>query len=58
LPRKTDSNNPTDWLDIAATELEAVRRLAADEFAFHQATMQELAQNVVGSSRERDTLAP
>lgn len=34
MPRKTDSNNPKDWLDIAGSELEAVRKLSADEFAF------------------------
>jgi len=31
LPRKTDSNNPADWLFIAQGELEAVQFLAAQE---------------------------
>ena len=34
MPRKTDSSNPKDWLDIATTELEAVRKLVTEEFAF------------------------
>src|SRR5205823_5026005 len=34
LPRKTDSNNPADWLFIAESELEGLRRLAADELAY------------------------
>ena len=34
MPRKTDSKNPADWLAIAEQELEAIRRLSADEFAF------------------------
>jgi len=34
LPRKTDSTNPADWLAIAEQELEAIRKLSADEFAF------------------------
>ena len=34
MPRKTDSTNPADWLAIAEQELEAIRKLSADEFAF------------------------
>ena len=33
MPRKTDANNPADWLWIAASELEAVRALAALELS-------------------------
>jgi HEPN domain-containing protein len=34
LPRKTDSNNPGDWLTIAESELEAVRVLTAQEIGY------------------------
>jgi len=35
LPRKTDANNPADWLWIAASDLEGLRVVAAQEVAFH-----------------------
>ena len=31
MPRKTDSNNPADWLWIAAIDLSAIEHLARDE---------------------------
>lgn len=34
MPRKTDSNNPADWLAVAAADLEAVRVLAEREVAY------------------------
>lgn len=34
MPRKTDSNNPADWLLFALTDLEGLRRLTADEIAY------------------------
>lgn len=34
MPRKTDSNNPADWLFIAAAELEALRKLAQEELGY------------------------
>jgi HEPN domain-containing protein len=34
LPRKTDSNNPGDWLTIAESELEAVEVLAEREVSY------------------------
>jgi HEPN domain-containing protein len=34
LPRKTDSNNPADWLFIAASDLEGLRELATKELAY------------------------
>jgi len=34
LPRKTDSNNPADWLFIAAADLEGVRLLARDRVGY------------------------
>jgi HEPN domain-containing protein len=34
LPRKTDSNNPGDWLTIAESELEAVRVLTAQRISY------------------------
>jgi hypothetical protein len=33
LPRRTDSNNPGDWLAIAESELEALRVLAEREIS-------------------------
>ncbi len=33
--RKTDSNNPDDWLYLAASDLEGVRELAVRELAYH-----------------------
>ena len=33
MPRKTDASNPADWLWIAASELEAVSKLAALELS-------------------------
>jgi len=34
LPRKTDSNNPADWLSIAAAELAAVKVLSQQEIGY------------------------
>jgi HEPN domain-containing protein len=34
LPRKTDSNNPADWLFIAESDLEGVRLLAEREISY------------------------
>ena len=34
MPRKTDSNNPADWLFIAESELEGLRALAQQELAY------------------------
>ena len=34
MPRKTDSNNPADWLYIAESDLEGVRLLAERELSF------------------------
>ena len=34
MPRKTDSNNPADWLHIATADLEGISRLVADELAY------------------------
>ena len=33
MPRKTDSNNPADWLWIASSDLEGVRELAGRELS-------------------------
>ena len=35
MPRKSDANNPADWLWIAASDLEGLRLVAAQEVAFH-----------------------
>ena len=35
MPRKTDANNPADWLWIAESDLEGLRVIAAQEVAFH-----------------------
>ncbi len=34
MVRKTDSNNPSDWLFIAASDLDGVRKLASCELAY------------------------
>ena len=49
MPRKTDSNNPADWLAIAETEWEAVRRLAAEEFGYDmcQSKLAEVLEKVL-----------
>jgi HEPN domain-containing protein len=33
LPRKTDSNNPTDWLSFAQSDLRGLRELARQELS-------------------------
>jgi HEPN domain-containing protein len=35
LSRKTDSNNPADWLYMAEADLKAIRRLSRDQIGFH-----------------------
>jgi len=34
LPRKTDSNNPADWLLLAGEEIEAIKALARGKIGF------------------------
>ena len=34
LPRKTDSNNPADWLWISESDLEGLRALAERELSY------------------------
>jgi len=45
LPRKTDSNNPADWLWLAESDLEGLQRLARDEVA-HPLCRSKLAEVV------------
>jgi HEPN domain-containing protein len=49
LPRKTDSNNPADWLWIAASDLELVRLGAEKEIGFSAAhsKLAEVVEKVV-----------
>jgi HEPN domain-containing protein len=35
LPRKTDSNNPADWLALAESDLEGVQALTESELSYH-----------------------
>jgi HEPN domain-containing protein len=35
LPRKTDSNNPGDWLAMAESDLQGVRALTERELSYH-----------------------
>lgn len=35
MPRKTDSNNPADWLFFAREDVEAIRLLAEREISYH-----------------------
>ena len=43
MPRKTDSNNPADWLWIAALDMELIR-LAAERELGHAAARSKLAE--------------
>ena len=45
MPRKTDSNNPADWLWLAESDLEGLQRLARDEVA-HPLCRSKLAEVV------------
>ena len=45
MPRKTDSNNPTDWLWLAESDLEGLRRLAEAELS-HPLCRSKLAEVV------------
>lgn len=49
MPRKTDSNNPADWLFIAESELEAVQYLAGQEIAYTmcQSKLAEVLEKVI-----------
>lgn len=49
MPRKTDSNNPADWLFIAETELEAVQMLAEKEVGhvMCQAKLAEILEKLI-----------
>ena len=35
MPRKTDSNNPADWISLAESDLEGVGALAERELSYH-----------------------
>ena len=35
MPRKTDSNNPADWLFFASQDLAALRVLSAQQISYH-----------------------
>ena len=43
MPRKTDSNNPADWLWIAASDMELIR-LGAEKEAGYSAVRSKLAE--------------
>lgn len=49
MPRKTDSNNPADWLYIAGSDLEGVRLLAERElsYALCQSKLAEILEKVL-----------
>ncbi len=49
MPRKTDSNNPADWLFIAECDLEGVRLLAEREvsFAMSRSKLAEILEKVL-----------
>jgi HEPN domain-containing protein len=49
LPRKTDSSNPSDWLFIAESELEALELLAGREIAYTmcQSKLSEVLEKVL-----------
>ena len=43
MPRKTDSNNPADWLFLAESDVEAIQLLAASEIG-HPMCQSKLAE--------------
>ena len=49
MPRKTDSNNPADWLWIAASDLEGVRELADRELSYQlcRGKLAEILEKIV-----------
>ena len=49
MPRKTDSNNPADWLWLAASDLEGVRDLAARELSYElcRGKLAEILEKIV-----------
>ena len=49
MPRKTDSNNPADWLLIAESDLEGLRELAQQELAYSmcRSKLAEVVEKVV-----------
>lgn len=49
MPRKTDSHNPKDWLDIADSDLEGLQSLAQQELAFSmcRSKLAEVVEKIV-----------
>ena len=49
MPRKTDSNNPADWLHIAECDLEGLRALVQQELAYAmcRSKLAEVVEKVV-----------
>lgn len=49
MPRKTDSNNPADWLFIAISDLEGVQLLATREISFALSTskLTEILEKII-----------
>jgi HEPN domain-containing protein len=49
LPRKTDSNNPADWIALAESDLEGVRLLAERELSYHlcRSKLSEILEKVL-----------
>jgi len=49
LPRKTDSNNPADWLWISESDLEGLRSLAEHElsYAMCQGKLAEVVEKIL-----------
>lgn len=45
MPRKTDSHNPADWLQIAASDMDLVRLAAENEISF-AAARSKLAESL------------
>ncbi len=49
MPRKTDSNNPADWIWLATSDLEGIRHLAEQELAYPlcQSKLAEVLEKVL-----------
>ena len=56
MPRKTDSNNPADWLWIAAIDLSAIEHLAKDDIGMIvcRSKLAEVLEKVMKAELIRD----
>jgi hypothetical protein len=60
LPRKTDSNNPFDWIAFSESDLEGVRLLAEREVSYTRchSKLAEVLEKVLKVVKSRLSAAP